>query len=66
MRGLTLLSHVPGVIACVGPAACLFSSPLTMVICFWNGFSGSSSGASSKLLPSVSGVHLPMIAPCGK
>ena len=38
MRGLTLLSQVPGVIACVGPAACLFSSPLTIVICFWNGF----------------------------
>ena len=31
-------SQVPGVIACTGGAiAGLFSSPLTMVSCFWNG-----------------------------
>ena len=65
-RGLTLESHVPGVIACVGPDACLFSSPLTIVSCLLNGSSGERICASSKLLPSASGVHLLMTAPCGK
>ena len=66
MRGLTPESHVPGVIACVGPDACLFSRPLTIVSWLLNGASGSSSGDSSKLLPSAAGVQRFMIAPCGK
>ena len=66
MRGDTPESHVPGVIACVGPDACLFSRPLTIVIFCLNGSSGASSGISSNALPSASGVHLLMIAPCGK
>ena len=57
---------MPGVIACTGPYAWRFSSPLTIVSRSLNAESG------SRILPSwhgtagIAGVHSLMIAPCGK
>jgi hypothetical protein len=66
-RGNTPLSQVPGLSACTGGAiAPLFSSPLTTVNCFWNGANGLRIGVSSKFVPSATGVHCSMIAPCGR
>ena len=56
--GVTQLSQVPGLSACTGGAiAPLFSSPLTIVNCFWNGANGFRIGVSSKPVPSAAGVH---------
>ncbi len=65
--GCTQLSQVAGTIACtawLSPG--LLPTPLTMVNCFWNGFSGVRIGDNSKSAPSFAGVHCSMIAPCGK
>ena len=66
-RGVTQLSHVPGLRACTGGAiAGLFSSPLTIVSCDLNGSSGLRIGVISNPAPSVAGVQCSMIAPCGR
>ena len=65
--GCVQLSQVAGTMACtawLSPG--WLPSPLMMVSCFWYGLSGSRIGPSSKSVPSFSGVHFSMMAPCGK
>src|SRR5215831_17011163 len=65
--GRTPLSHVVGLsewTADVSAARC--PSPDTMSTYSRNGSSGFRIGENSKLAPSCAGVHLSMIAPCGR
>src|SRR6476661_8862541 len=64
--GRTPLSHVVGLSEWTAvESAALCPRPLTTFTYFRNGSSDSRMGVNSKLGPSVFGVHLSMIAPCG-
>src|SRR5215467_7380270 len=64
--GRTPLSHVVGLRECTAvESAALWPNPLTTFTYGLSGSRGFRIGVNSKSPPSVFGVHLSMIAPCG-
>ncbi len=66
MRGVTPDSHVPGVIACVGPDGVLVLEAADDRELILERRERREQRRQLEVLPSAAGVHLLMIAPCGK